>query len=311
MGCNSVYTKGYPNVFYDNEPKKILEGKALCAEVLEPLLAYSRFSISYGYISHYLSQQIVKYQDPNKPSYHRWDAGAACDVALHDRVHDDEPPVFGAFWMDENLPVSRVISYSESPFICVGVRREEILSGDHRRALYENRYVGERKPKYISYSDNADTRLRQKQSVALDHPWQGAGYPTYHGGGTKQTQHTRLSKYTMLSDFLYSGPAVENGAVNITSKEYDSLHSEFEQAGQFYDALLERTGALRMSIVRGYESPSWAQGAHTWADGVSLILIPPASVDPQYVVDCALSIDTVAAARITRGRRVGIRLEAM
>lgn len=304
MGCNSVYTKGFPNVFYDNEPGKVAEGRALCDNVLEPLLEYSRLSVSYGYISPELSRNIVKYQDPDKPSYHRWDAGAACDVILHDRVNVGAAPVLAAFWIDENLPVSRVITYSESPFICVASRKAEILSGDHRRALYENRYVGERKPKYISYSDSPNTRARQKREVDLSHDWRGAGYPTYHGGGTQQMHHQRASTYTMVSDFLYSTVSVQEGCVNVPTAR---RMARFREAGALYDSLVTALDVRRLSIVRGYESPSWIKSRHNWVDGICLVVIPPNGLSPDTVVDCALSLAGVWDARVLRGNRVGIQ----
>ena len=302
MGCNSVYAKGYPNVF-DGDPKKLREGKTLCQEVLEPLLAYSHLSISYGFISPDLSRLIVKYQDPDKPSYHRWDAGAACDVVLHDRDALNEPPIFSAFWIDENLPVSRVITYSESPYICVGSRYEEVHKGDHRRALYENRYVGERKPKYIAYSNSPTARRRQKQDCVLEFDWRGAGYPTYHGGGTQQLHHIRTSDFTMLSDFLYSEEAVTNGYANTPTQRG---MKKFRRAGALYDALLRALDIRRLSIVRGYESPSWSDSRHDWARGIYLVVIPPEGTDPQDVADAAAELPGVHTAKAGKNRRVAI-----
>lgn len=297
LGCSSVYREGYPNLF-DGSREKLAEGKILAQYLLEPLLQHSRLSISYGYISPELSRLIVKYQDPDKRSYHRWDAGAACDVVLHD---SDLAPVYEAFWIDENLPVSRTITYSESPFICVSTRREEIERGDARRALYENRYVGQRKPVYINYSGSPQTRRTQKQSVELAHPWQGAGYPTYHGGGVKQYHHTRTSRFTVLSDFLYSDDAVSDGLRN---RPPIRPGSKFLRAGQLYDQLLEVTGLRRMSIVRGYESPEWAESVHNWKDGIYLVLVPPASASVEEVVEAAEALPGVRRAKVGRDHRV-------
>lgn len=309
MGCNSVYSFGYRNLF-DGDRNKLAEGQALCEHVLEPLLEYSRFSISYGYISPELSRRIVKYQDPDKPSYHRWDAGAACDVVLHERIDPwDEPPIVSACWIDENLPVSRVITYSESPFICVASRVSEIDSGDHRRALYENRYMGERKPKYISYSDNPNTRRRQKEEIELPHGWRGAGYPTYHGGGIRQAQHVRTSKYTVLSDFLFAEEAVRQGYVN---KPTGRAIRKFRRAGEIYDALVDSLNVHRLSIVKGWESPEWSPDSpHNWTDGVSLVLVPTVGVTLDEVADAAAKIPGVHTYGVGDDCvYVGARLEA-
>lgn len=300
MGCNSVYAKGYANVFPE-DVGRLREGRALAEKVLEPLLEYSRLSITYGFISPELSKLIVKYQDPSKPSYHRWDSGAACDVILHDRIAT-EPPIASAFWMDENLPVSRVITYSESPCICVASRAEEIAKGDPRRALYENRYIGERKPQYINYSSSPATRRKQKQEMILEHPWEGGGYPSYHGGGIRQSQHIRTSQYTVLSDFLYSDRAVEGGYVNMTdAADYASI------AGEAYDGIVDALDIRRMSIVRGFESPAWIDSRHNWLQDIRFIVVPPNDTDPDDVVSAARSLDSVTDSRVISGtRRVGI-----
>lgn len=298
MGCNSVYTQGYRNVFEDPTGKRLAEGRALCEHALEPLLERSRLSVSYGYISPELSRQIVKYMNPDSPSYHRWDAGAAADVALHET--GDEAPVYTAFWLDNNVPVSRVITYSESPYICVGVRAEEVASGDPRRALYENRYVGERKPQYIRYADAPAARKKQKKELVLDHDWRGAGYPTYHGGGKLQFQHTRTSDYTMLSDWLYSDIVAAGERIGKLPPM-----SMFHEAGRIYDEILKSVSLRRMSIVRGYEPPAHRTGVQNWADGVYFVVVPPESADPKAVVKAALKAGA-SIAKVGRDRRVCI-----
>jgi hypothetical protein len=284
LGCDSVYTHGYRNAF-QGTPQHHTQGTVLCRYVLEPLLKRSRLSISYGYISPELSRKIVKYQSPDKPSYHRWDAGAACDIVLHDM--GETAPIDSAFWIDENLPVSRVITYSESPFICVASRYEEIRSGDPRRALYENRYVGGRKPQYISYSNNPTNRRAQKKACCLEHDWRGAGYPTYHGGGREQLQHIRTSLYTVLTDFLYSTEAVTEGLVN---KPPQRSLTKFRRAGKAYDHIITELELPRLSIVRGYESPSWSQTRHTWTEGVYFAVMPPEYIDPEEIARVARSL---------------------
>lgn len=303
MGCTSVYTRGLQNVFEDPDGKKTKEAVTLCEEVLEPLLERSRLSISYGHISDALSRQIVKYQDPTKPSYHRWDHGAACDVILHDAK---DAPIYDAFWIDSTLDVSRTITYSESPCICVATRHNEVCCGSPRKALYENRYMGERKPKFVRYSDAAGARLRQKQDHALEHDWRGAGYPTYHGGGTRQPHHRRTSQYTMLSDFLYTHDAVTEGLVNVPPQR---AMAKFRHAGAVYDSILKSLSIRRMSVVRGYESPEWSDSRHNWADGVYFVVVPPASTPVDDVMDAFLAHDAVTDVRLGRScNRIAVRL---
>lgn len=304
LGCDYVYRHGHPNGF--PRPESLREGKVLCEHLLEPLLARSRLSVSYGYISPGLSRAVVKYQDPNKPSYHRWDAGAACDVVLHD---SKLAPIEDAIWVDENLPASRVITYSESSFICVATRHSEVDKGDPRRALYENRYVpGQRKPMHINYSQSASRRSAMKaeaKKLSKESGWMGQGWPSYHGGGRRQMHHYRTSRYTMLSDFLYSREATTFGYRNLPCL---ADLGKFELAGAAYDSILKSISARRLSIVRGFESPSWSSTRHVWEDGVYFVVVPPEGVDPSEVADAALSCGFVRKVRLSKNNRVAIAL---
>lgn len=309
MGCHSVYAHGYRNVFDSEDKAKLAEGRVLARRLLEPLLQRSRLSVTYGFISPELSRKIVKYQDPDKPSYHRWDAGAACDVVLHQYVHANVPPIYGACWIDENLPVSRTITYAESPCICVGTRAEEIAKGDPRRALYENRYVGSRKPQYIPYSNSPKTRLAQKAAIQLDHDWQGQGYPSYHGGGIKQAQHFRTSKYTLLSDFLMSPTALLEGHANMPSSTGGRGLQRFRRAGAVIDSLLVATDARRLSIVQAFQSADWMGDApSSWQDGAYLVLVPPVGLHPDTLAHEASLIGCVSEVGVTRKGRVWLAL---
>lgn len=299
LGCDSVYRKGLVNNFV-GDSSHITEGEALCENVLEPLLKKSRLSISYGYISPDLSEQIVKCRDPRAPAYHRWDDGAACDVVLHE---SGAAPIKAAFWADANLPMSRTITYSESPCICLGVKSSEIAAGKPRRALYENRYMGERLPQYVRYSTNFESRAAQRKAHTLEHPWEGAGYPTYHGGGRRQLHHHRTSRYTILSDFLFSETAIREGHKNFPLRNLDRFYA----AGDAYDAILETLGIRRMSIVRGYESSSWSSSRFTWKDCASFVVVPPASIPVENVLLAAGDINGLEGT-LVGDRKVAIRL---
>jgi hypothetical protein len=277
LGCHSVYSKGYANPFDFDAPDaemKLENASALCEEALEPLLTeYGPLSVSYGYISPELSSRIVKYQDPGKPSHHRWDLGAAADICVHRWVEggfqfiDDlflpesviGSPIGLAHAIDQlDVPYSRLITYSESPYVCLAVSARELIADDPRKAFYENRYQGvpKVKPDYRTYST---LKARNKafellQEKGLEHPWQGAGYPTHHGGGFRQYQHMRVSKYTMVSDWLFDLKSISKGAKNIPSLNLDSVQDAFAAAGMVYDWLIDATGVPRLSILSGYLS---------------------------------------------------------
>lgn len=286
MGCHSVYARGYPNVFEDPEGTKLEEGKYLCDTLLEPLLAkFGPFSIGYGYVSPELSRQIVKYQDPNKPSYHRWDKGAAADICMHAWVKK-HAPVYLAHEIDEEFSYSRMITYSESPYVCVATQIGE--KGRGRRAFYENQYEGKpsKKPKYVQYSANEAVRERQRQEHSLSCGWAGAGYPTYHGGGVLQWHHKRASRYTMISDFLYNPMACSKGVSNIPDRRIS--REIFEQAGECYDEILKSLSIPRMSIVRGFESHRInKQESLSWREFFCMDIVPPEYVTPTEVAQAA------------------------
>lgn len=289
MGCHSVYTKGYRNILDDPDGAKVREGEYLCETLLEPLLAeHGPLSVAYGYISPALSKQIVTYQDPSMPSYHRWDKGAAADVCVHGWVKD-KAPIQLAHWIDESLGYSRMITYSESPYICVASQLSE--GEDYRKAFYENRYGGKAgaKPTFIKKSSSAATRRRQGQAIELEHDWKGAGYPTYHGGGVRQMQHIRVSRYSMASDFLYSTYAIREGVAN--APDIRKFAEVFRAAGRAYDKLLIALDTPRLSIVRGFESFRFNDyPLFSWKDHFAIDFIPPSYLTANDVADAALSL---------------------
>lgn len=276
LGNNSVYTRGHANPFvFDKESGAKLENlHALCHEALEPLLThFGPLSISYGYICPDLSRRIVKYQDPDKPSHHRFDLGAACDFISHNWVEGDfktivdlyapksamASPIALAHAIDYlEIPYSRLITYSESPYICLAVSAREVVADQPRKAFYENRYQGKakEKPEYLQYSTLAakTKALRMLQEQGLERDWRGAGYPTYHGGGTRQLHHTRVSKHSMLSDFLFDLQSISNGAKNVPAMNLDAVQDAFAAAGIVYDFMLDTMENPRLSIVAGYVS---------------------------------------------------------
>lgn len=289
MGCHSVFSKGYSNVWSDPDGSKLAEGRNLCETILEPLLdAHGPMSVAYGYISPELSKRIVSYQDPNAPSYHRWDKGAAADICVHSWVRE-KAPIFLAHEIDKALGYSRMITYSESPYICVATQINEGTM--YRKAFYENRYCGKKgqKPLYIKKSSSSKARATEAEALSLEHAWQGAGYPTYHGGGFKQFQHRRVSRYSMLSDFLYSTHAIRGGVANVP--DMTKYGEQFKRAGAVYDQLLTILDVPRLSIVRAFESFRFNDyPLFSWSDNFAIDFIPPEYMGASDVADAALTL---------------------
>lgn len=278
MGNNSVYSKGLANVFEvrgnEEDDPRIINAKALCHEALEPLLAkYGPMSISYSYISPELSEKIVGYMDPKKPSHHRFDLGAAADICCHDWVGGKYPTIDDLYLPDSALgspialahaidqmeiPFSRLITYSESMYLCIAVSAEEVKQGRPRKSMYENKFEGRPKvkPKYTQLC-NATARRKHFQSLqegGLEHDWRGGGYPSSHGGGKRQYQHRRVSRYSMVSDWLYDGYSVREGTKNIPCLHLGAVQDSFAACGLVFDWLLEDWGVPRISIVSAYIS---------------------------------------------------------
>jgi hypothetical protein len=274
LGCHSVYAKGFSNPFiFDAASEAKLENlSALCHEALEPILEeFGPLSVGYGYISPDLSRRIVKYQNPDQPSHHRCDLGAAADICVHRWVTGGvEPdlyfpsatrsaPVSLGHTIDGfGIPYSRLITYSESPYLCIAVSAREVVSDKPRKAFYENRYTGTSKvkPDYRTYStpQARQKALESLQTAGLSVDWQGMGYPTYHGGGFRQYHHIRVSKYTMLSDWLFDLKSITKGEKNIPSLNLDSVQDAFAAAGTVYDWMVDTWGCKRFPIAEGYVS---------------------------------------------------------
>jgi hypothetical protein len=298
IGCHSVYTKGLKNEWIDPDGSKLLEGSYLCETLLEPLLeTYGPLSVSYGYISPDLSRKIVTYQDPNIPSYHRWDKGAAADVCVHAWVKSTAP-ILLAHAIDASLPYSRMITYSESPFICLATQISE--EDEPRKAFYENRYTGKKgaKPEFIKKSPNLTKRAMDGEAITLEHDWRGAGYPTYHGGGIRQLQHRRVSKYSMASDFLYSSYAIREGVPN--APDLERYATSFRRAGKTYDALLRKLDVPRLSIVRAFESFRFNDyPLFSWKDHFAIDFKPPRYLSASDIADAAIGLPYVVSVSVS------------
>lgn len=298
VGCDSVYRYGHANpITWDRDSPEMAEAEKL-AETLDLIAEdHGPYSVAYGYIHPALSEKIVKYQDPNKPSYHRWDYGAAVDVCFH---RWGSAPVFLAAEIDSAIAdYSRMITYAESEWICFGTRCSE----DHttpRRAFYENRYVGERKPKYITYSQSAASRQRQLAAIALEHDWRGQGYPSYHGGGRRQLQHHRLAQNVVLSDLLYKARYVHAGVRNLppfTDREkMEAFKRKAKKVAAVISMVTDFTG-VRTSVVAGYDHK------RCWSENTATVEIVPNGQNTRIgeVVDFIAGNGIQAQMRKTKG----------
>lgn len=269
LGCETVYRTGVENLLGGNAEDvdyKLRNALVLCDEMLEPALQhFGGMSIAYGYISPELSRKIVKYQDPDKPSHHRWDLGAAADIILHEHVQqegNDGAPIHAAHEINAlRYGYSRIITYSESPCICVAVSADEIANGKPRKAFYENRYEGtpKVKPLYIQMpsEQRRGTELARLTLDGLPADWRGAGYPTHHGGGYCQNHHIRVSRHTMLSDWLKHSEYMPYGNRMAPPRSLPpALQDRFAAAGIIYDSLIEWVGPRRFTITAGYLPPA-------------------------------------------------------
>jgi hypothetical protein len=290
VGCDSVYRYGYANpVDWDKKSTYWKEAKLLgvLADTLHE--EYGPFSISYGYISPQLSRNIVKYMNPDVPSYHRWDDGAAMDFCFHNWKG---APVQLSHEVDDYYDYSRMITYSESPWICIATKVAEQIAGVSRKAFYENRYEGEKKPRFVKYSEKQATRASQKAAHELSHDWRGQGYPSYHGGGREQYHHHRVGKVSFLSDFLYDAKLVHEGGKNtlpLSGKPaYKKIMTTARDTASVITRVTQSTGR-RVSVVKAYRQGKWPYTE----------IVPAHGVDADDVADLICGMDYRAEVRKT------------
>lgn len=256
LGCDSAYRYGYSNRFDAFNSEKWGQAYHVAGTLEELQEELGPFSISYGYISPELSQKIVTYQDPNKPSYHRFELGAALDVCFHDQI-EHNPPIFTAHLIDDLVEYSRLITYSESEFLCFATNCNEKKP---RKAFYENRFEGKRQPKHIKYPEKSRKKAKNDQKAAFlaqNIDWRGQGWPSYHGKGLKQFHHMRLGKYCCVSDFLYDDRKLYSGERNLPPftkpKEMKNWLKSAEMAAKVYDLAVGTVGK-RISVIRAFNS---------------------------------------------------------
>lgn len=277
IGSTSVYARGLVNAPTEAEftDHHLRQGQTLCETMLEPMLdEFGPLSITYGYITPAASRAIVRYQDPNLPSYHRWDKGSAADVYIHaidaDLHHDswENAPLAYALTADYlKLPYSRIITYSESPVFCVATEYGEVDAGEPRKAFYENRYEGKPgvKPRHVKLMSATRREAMLDELPDLDYRWRGGGFPSYHGTKQRQMHHCRVSRYSVLTDWLYDDRNLQAGTVNRPGEA--AMRSIIDVATRVHTALITGLALERVSLTQGYLTPQ-ALRAHpdrpTW-----------------------------------------------
>lgn len=266
----------------------------LLAETLEEMQElFGPISISYGFITNEYSLKTVRWKAPHLPSYHKWDDGASADVCFFDRLSSSKPPIYTAHDIDSEFNYSRLITYAESPYICVGVNALEHDSGSHRLAFYENRYVHKcDKPVHIKYPNFNRGQFKSSVRNEIDYKnWAGNGYPTMHSLKIRQFQHVRLSKYHTLIDFLYMPEKVAYGIPNAP------INSNIIERKLVINTLKEAAKALDRVVIYLKHKTSIVRSFNTedkdWNRRYSFTIIPPMNVKSDDLAHVLSSHDTI------------------
>lgn len=278
MYSDTIIRRGLKNP-YHIRPVVDSHGRAL-ADLLGHIAdEHGHLSIVYGYICHDVSMKTVKWRNPADPSYHRWDMGAAADFIAHDWVvpqrtqrgvwcpmeDPDASPMMLAREIAASHDFSRMITYSESPAICLAANSEENSSGKHRRAFYENRYEGRpgQKPRYLKYNGNGIPSRKEVRAGLSEHGWIGKGHPTYHGKGRMQYQHVRVGKYLTLLECLRCPQKLADG-VNNRPPHNDAEKRKFMHVGyamsRFIEWYYHFVGLGSISVISGHNS--WTENLY-------------------------------------------------
>jgi hypothetical protein len=314
LGNDSVYRFGYANPFNPDLGGTFFRLVDMLGDIRSGLVPGGRdgydtdrmynkeFSISYGFICPELSEKIVRWKNPRNPSYHRWDDGAAFDINFHSWT-------FGPYYVAPDLDtgpdnwailsplgiatninqgfingdfdegLDRMITYSESPYIC-------LARNQHPKAKwYENRFTGERgvKPLFLTHTGRARPTVPDNMA-----DWRGGGWPSYHGSGRRQYHHIRTSMYTVMSDWLYDAIRVHNGMANklpVSTTRHDWIVDCAIQAGACFDhlqALANGHVSIIAGLVTGRGGTSNWEEDGGWSFTVAL---PPNCEQADEIVD--------------------------
>lgn len=288
MVNDSVVRCGYSNRMRQDQDLELEEGRRLAQDIQQMIDLFGPCAISYGFISNELSHKIVRYMDPNEPSYHKWNKGAAADLIFPDMLekgnNSASPIALAALIEEEQLQYSRLITYAESPWFCYATQLNE--GNFPRRALYENRYTGRREPTHIKYPQNREKRMDAlAEAQTLTVPWEGQGYPSYHGGGREQFQHQMVGTYVPRLKLLYCKYSTSKGIKNLPPLTNDTkmdryLANEKAAAGLIDD--LSRYFMNHISVTSAYRKDSEKQN---WQNFYTLELACPEDVDTDLFHD--------------------------
>jgi hypothetical protein len=266
---DSIIRRGLKNQYHERGVTT-QHGRALARLLGAIADEHGHLSIGYGYINHDISMRTVKWKNPADPSYHRWDLGAACDFIAHDWLSpvltkgvwktseaDEASPMMLAREIANSHEFSRMITYSESPSICVAANLNEETLKDARRAFYEYRYQGEHgaKPMYVKHPE-VPTRDSVREGLA-EHGWVGQGHPSHHGKGRLQYQHVRIGKYLTLLECLrcpfklYEG--VNNRPPNSAKGKKNFMKVGFAMS-RFIEWYYHFVGQGSISVISGHNS---------------------------------------------------------
>lgn len=277
MYNDSVIRKGDANYMPDFRKNVRLSAHIYAMSAFANTLVdnFGLCSISYGFISPEQSERRVKWKDPTAPSYHRWDDGCAADFIFHGYARNPNDwfssTVYLSTLIMEKMDVSRMITYSESPYICLSTGTSPTKA--KRNAIYWNVYEGKErtKPAYYSLSKNDIEKIKNgmncdklivAKALIRKHASKGESYPTYHGGGVKQVQHIRLGSYLMLSDILRP---IENVCVSYSRRD-GPRHCRPPIRPELIDSLKLKATVLNNILEHYYETPS---GTLTSSSGIS------------------------------------------
>jgi len=245
-------------------------------------------SFTYGFIDPELSKKIVKWRNPDDPSYHRWDDGAAVDFIAHEwlapkcnnstKVWEENEsaecsPIMLACDIAKNHGFSRMITYSESPGICIATKASEPYK-EERRAFYENRWNGQpqQKPMYLQHRSIPGEQTIRDGLAKFG--WRGQGFPSYHGGGRQQFHHLRLGRYLTLLDCLRDPSRLNDGRHNrppVNSSGYRKFARVAFAMSRFMQFYYTALGKYNLSIVAGHgcNTEQDAVFEHLYKDGIA------------------------------------------
>jgi len=198
-----LYTKPIANLADTVTETALENGGLFCQNLVEPMIQkFGPCSVAAGYTplgtGHYTD------------SPHCWEdrTGAGADIAFHDWVNLDRPPIkLLEEWLHDGKPFERIITYAGSEFMCLALKKGR----SQRHAFYENvRRPGHDKPWFVSHSRHPGDFARHPKTFPARVDWRRApNEPVYHTRRNIRPQHVRLGRYFTLLDFARCEEAMQ------------------------------------------------------------------------------------------------------